>query len=84
MPPIDPIPELPLYHYTSLEGLLGICASKSLRATHIAHLNDSNELTLAVELLEGLVKQRLLLPNLDAGDRKCLTQLSEWLGHRFS
>lgn len=80
---LDPLPEVSLYHYTSLEGLLGITSDKTLRATHIAHLNDSNELTLAVELLEGAVKQRLLDPDLSPEDRKCLSQLSDWLSHRF-
>jgi len=82
-PALDPIPEVPLYHYTSLDGLLGISSTKTLRATHIAHLNDSNELTLAVQLLEAAVRQRALLPSLAPEDRKCLGQLSEWLGHRF-
>lgn len=80
---LDPLPEVPLYHYTSLDGLLGISDTRSLRATHIAHLNDTHELTLAIEMLEGAVKQRTLLPDLKPEDRKCLGQLSEWLGHRF-
>jgi hypothetical protein len=80
---LDPLPETPLYHYTSLEGLLGISDSKSLRAAHIAHLNDSGELTLAIELLEDVVKERLGSLDLSPQDRKCLGQLSEWLGHRF-
>jgi Protein of unknown function (DUF2971) len=81
---LDPLPETTtLYHYTSLEGLLGISNSRSLRATHIAHLNDSQELTLAVELLDGAVRQRLLAPDIGVQDHKCLLQLSEWLGHRF-
>jgi hypothetical protein len=80
---LDPIPEVPLYHYTSLEGLLGIVGSKTLRATHIAHLNDSNELTVAVDLLESAVIQRLRTPSVHAEDQKCLDQLSEWLAHRF-
>jgi len=82
-PSLDPLPETPLYHYTSLEGLLGISDTKSLRATHIAHLNDSRELTLAIELLEDAIKERLRLPDLGPEDHKCLGQLSEWLGHRF-
>ncbi|WP_273455301.1 DUF2971 domain-containing protein [Nevskia ramosa] len=80
---LDPLPTTHLYHYTSLEGLLGLVGSQTLRATHIAHLNDSNELTFAVELLENTVRRRLLEPDLDPDDRKCLEQLSEWLEHRF-
>ena len=33
-----------LYHYTSSGGLLGIIQSKTLWATHYAHLNDSEEI----------------------------------------
>ena len=80
-PALDPRPKAPLYHYTSLDGLLGISATKSLRATHIAHLNDTNELTLAVDLLAGAVRQRLLAPDLTPDDHKCLGQLSEWIGY---
>ncbi|ACD89738.1 conserved hypothetical protein [Chlorobium limicola DSM 245] len=72
-----------LYHYTSLECLLGIACSKTLRATHIAHLNDSKELMLAIEHLEREVKKRLQNEQLNSEDRKCLVQLSEWLNHRF-
>lgn len=80
---LDQIPDIPLYHYTSLDGLLGILGSKTLRATHIAHLNDANELTLAVDLLEGAVRQRFQAPEVPAEDRKCLGQLLEWIEHRF-
>jgi hypothetical protein len=38
-----------LYHYTSLEGLLGIIESQSIRATHIRYLNDRSELRNAFE-----------------------------------
>jgi hypothetical protein len=33
-----------LYHYTTLEGLLGIVKSEAIRATHIRYLNDASEL----------------------------------------
>ena len=32
-----------LYHYTSLEGLLGVINSKSIWASHCKYLNDSLE-----------------------------------------
>jgi len=40
-------------------------------------------LTLAIELLEDVVKERLETHDLSQEDRKCLDQLSEWLEHRF-
>lgn len=35
-----------LYHYTGLEGLIGILSSQSLWATHYKNLNDQSEITL--------------------------------------
>jgi hypothetical protein len=40
-----------LYHYTSLEGLLGIIESKSIWATNILYLNDASELNYSIKLL---------------------------------
>jgi len=33
----------PLYHYTSLNGVLGILGSRSLWASHVSYLNDASE-----------------------------------------
>ena len=43
-----------LYHYTDVEGFLGILDSDSLYATHIRYLNDSREFIDALEHAEGL------------------------------
>jgi hypothetical protein len=44
------LPEM-LYHYTTLEGLLGILESKSIWATHIRYLNDAAEFNYAKDLI---------------------------------
>ena len=44
-----------LYHYTSLEGLLGIIGSKSIWATNILYLNDASELDYAIRLFREQV-----------------------------
>jgi hypothetical protein len=44
-----------LYHYTTVDGFLGILDSDSLRATHIRYLNDSQEFIDALEHPESLV-----------------------------
>lgn len=51
-----------LYHYTSLEGLLGILEDQKIWATHVRYLNDFSELKNAFEQqhIEHLV--RSLLP----------------------
>jgi hypothetical protein len=47
-----------LYHYTSLEGLLGIIQSESIRATHVRCLNDHTEFRNAFDskYTEALIK----------------------------
>ena len=42
-----------IYHYTDLNGLLGIVGSNSLWATHFSFLNDSNELIHGMNCLEN-------------------------------
>ena len=43
--------DINLYHYTSLEGLLGIIESKSIWATNVLYLNDASELNYSINLL---------------------------------
>jgi hypothetical protein len=40
-----------IFHYTSLEGLLGIIESKSIWATNILYLNDASEMNYSIGLL---------------------------------
>jgi hypothetical protein len=51
-----PKPEGLLYHYTSLEGFLGIIDSDSLRATHIRYMNDSREFLDGLNYLDSIMK----------------------------
>jgi hypothetical protein len=41
-----------LYHYTSINGLLGIIESKSIWAANVLYLNDASELNYSLELLK--------------------------------
>ena len=43
----------PLFHYTSVEGFLGIASSKTIWATNILYLNDASELNYSKELLRN-------------------------------
>src|ERR1700722_3134289 len=40
-----------LFHYTTAQGLLGICKTQSLHATHSSFLNDSTECTIVNSFL---------------------------------
>lgn len=52
-------PPKSLYHYTSAEGLLGILATKSIRATSIRYMNDTREFQLALALAEREIDARI-------------------------
>ncbi|MDL2124884.1 MAG: DUF2971 domain-containing protein [Deltaproteobacteria bacterium] len=43
----------PLFHYTSVEGFLGIVSSKTIWATNILYLNDASEFNYSKELLRN-------------------------------
>ncbi len=48
-----------LYHYTSIQGLIGILQEKNIWATSIFHLNDKEELFLARDLfIEAISKYK--------------------------
>lgn len=55
-----------LFHYTTIDGLLGIVQSKTLWASQIQYLNDSVEfywaLNLTREILESRIRAVLLRP----------------------
>jgi hypothetical protein len=44
-----------LYHYTSLDGLVGIVTARAIWATDARYLNDASELTYAAELIESVI-----------------------------
>lgn len=50
-----PIPET-IYHYTSLEGLIGIIESQSLYASNLYYLNDRKEYQHGIELILEIVR----------------------------
>jgi hypothetical protein len=54
-----PAPPPPLFHYTSLAGLLGILETGELWASELRSLNDVAELTLGFDLITDEVRRRL-------------------------
>lgn len=47
-----------IYHYTSIQGLLGIFSSSRLWATHYKFLNDESEITYALNILKCLIETK--------------------------
>lgn len=69
-----------LYHYTTLQGLLGIVDSGVLRASDIRYMNDSTELRHTLELLEQHITRRIMA---GTDHPTLLNALLEWLSHRI-
>jgi len=60
------------YHYTSMDGLLGIARSGAIRATHVRYLNDTTEAT----WMWSIVHQQLIRMRDSAKDDKAHDQLT--------
>lgn len=70
----------PLHHYTSLDALLSIVKSKSLRATNVHYLNDSSESELGLKLMKQVGEEaRKTAQGIDA---EFLAYFLEWLDER--
>jgi Protein of unknown function (DUF2971) len=52
-------PSGPLYHYTSLEGFLGIINSQEIWASNIFYLNDQSELYQAINLFHAELDSKI-------------------------
>jgi hypothetical protein len=63
-----------VYHYTTLEGMMGIVQSGSIWLSDYAYLNDRRELTYGTELLKEKVQQ-LIASESDSG---LLSVLQTW------
>ena len=74
-------PQDTLYHYTSLNGVMGIVESGSLRATDIRFFNDAAEMKHAADLLRTVIAQR---EEAGTSNPRLLVQLREWLSHRLT
>ena len=75
-------PRVPLHHYTSLDGMMGIVASKVLWATELRYLNDAAELQHFGSLLEVRV-QKLASFVEEPFEREALEQFGKWVNYRF-
>lgn len=49
-------PKGPLFHYTSIQGLIGIITDRKIWATNISHLNDKQELFEARDMFRQALK----------------------------
>src|SRR5580700_6539451 len=73
-------PNEPLFHYTSLGGLLGIVKDAALHATDVRFLSDAAELGHTGNLLQHVIYAK---PHPDPRDSTMLFQFLEWLRGRL-
>ena len=48
-----------LYHYTTLDGLVGITSARALWASDVRYMNDASELSYAADLVSDIVTESL-------------------------
>jgi hypothetical protein len=63
------VPETPLFHYTDSNGLLGILRSKQVWATHHAHVNDTQEITVGERTVDAVAESILAKTAVDTPAR---------------
>lgn len=71
-----------LYHYTSLEGFMGIIQNKSIWLTDYAYLNDSRELIHGVDLSKSVL-QEIMGSYTDSLDIELLNKWKKLLDGQF-
>jgi hypothetical protein len=71
----------PLFHYTTLGGLICIVRAKSLRASDLRYFNDASEMEYTANLMSLGIRQR---ENLNAVESKILDQFDAWMHDRLS
>ena len=70
-----------LYHYTTLNGLLGIVRSRTLWASDVRYMNDSAELKHSADLIRIEVQERIARGQ---GKADLLGQFTDWISHRIT
>lgn len=78
--------ELPdyLYHYTTIEGLVGILSNQSLRASNIAFMNDSKEYEYGISIFLNCIEQKKLCDTISTSQNNILDSLKKQLQHSYA
>jgi hypothetical protein len=77
-------PPFPLFHYTTMKGLLGIIQSGTIYASHIQYLNDSVEFTHAIERIQQELDSLYAAAAEFAGNAALAACIAEFKGPRRS
>ncbi|MFM2481896.1 DUF2971 domain-containing protein [Celerinatantimonas sp. YJH-8] len=74
-------PQITLYHYTTLSGLLGIVRSRVLWASDVRYMNDAAELHHALGLLKAAINERISKGSPHTAQ---LEHFAHWLKHQLN
>ncbi len=72
-------PDQILYHYTGIDALVGMTATKSLWASNIYYLNDSKEIVHACDILENVLKLHFDTGDAQSSEAEFLRQFRDWV-----
>lgn len=73
-------PTVPLYHYTSLSGMMGIVNSKSIWTSEIKYLNDADELRYLGKVANSILALRSVSSDQTV---EIWRQFSDWIRERL-
>ena len=76
-------PSVPLFHYTSIAGLIGITQSKALWASEVRYLNDAQELQHFGQLANQKILNAQSISS-DAVEVEILKQFGDWIEERLT
>lgn len=68
-----------LYHYTGIDSLVGMAETKTLWASSVSYMNDSEEIIYACKVLEDVLKPRLEIESVKNPEVEFLKQFHEWI-----
>ncbi len=68
-----------LYHYTDIDSIVGMAETNAIWASNVYFLNDSAEIVYACDVLEGVIKPRIVFGDNDDPEIAFLNQLKNWV-----
>jgi hypothetical protein len=71
--------ERTLYHYSGIGSLMGIAETNNIWASNAYYMNDSKEITHACDVLENVLKPKMVFGNDTDPEYIFLKQFLEWL-----
>ena len=75
------VPEFELFHYTSIEAMLGIIENKVLWASDLRYVNDTSEILYFVQVVCARIDE--MRSEVNPWENEVISQLDDWLRYSF-